>query len=95
MNRDIVGNWAEQSVIRKVRRIAKDQGVYVNDSKEFSGYDRQFIMLQQGRKLVEDVEEFIVPENATTRQLAKAFSKYGDSKKKSRIITRKFAEIIA
>lgn len=86
---------------KSVKRAVKSDGVYVNDNKKLSGYDRQFILVQRKgtyrrpADFIEESSELEVPDGATTRQLAKAFSKFGDAKKKSRIITRKFAEMVA
>lgn len=100
--RDIIGSnryfefdGKDENFIRKIRKAARSEGVYVNDKKDCSGYDRQFIMINDSRRLVAEVEELALPDNATTRQIGKAFSKFGDSKKKSRIVTQKFAEIVA
>lgn len=107
--RDVIGHGNAQyrndvsSVARQVKKIARSEGVFVNDNSEASGYDRQFILLQRtvGRRfnrqtvLVDDVEEMDIPENATAAKIAKAFSKQGEAKKKSRIVTRKFAEMVA
>jgi len=98
VSRDVIGHWVERwdydKIIKTVRKNIREDGVYVNDN--MAGYDRQFILqLNREGQVVDDAEELEVTEGMTTRQLAKAFSKFGNSKKKSRIVTRKFAEIVA
>ena len=82
-------------VSKKIRSEANRNGVYVNDNKARSGYDRQFILIQKGDNIAVSVEDLDVPDGASAAKLAKAFTKFGDSKKKSRILTKKFAEIVA
>ena len=99
-SRDIVtpspDAWLEVGdVTKKIRSESNKHGVYVNDNKARSGYDRQFILIQKSNDIATNVGELTVPDGATTAKLAKAFSKFSDSKKKSRILTKKFAEIVA
>ena len=80
--------WDEQSQMR--RKIVRE-GILVLDN--ISGYDRRFLVLDVTMwDVVEDLE---FSDTATAAQIAKAFSKFSGSKKKSRVITQKFAEIVA
>ena len=75
----------------KMNRQIKSDGILVLDAE--SGYDRRFLVLDVTmRDAVEDLE---FSDTATAAQIAKAFSKFSGSKKKSRVITQKFAEIVA
>ena len=74
-----------------MRRKIVREGILVLDN--ISGYDRRFLVLDVTmRDVVEDLE---FSDTATAAQIAKAFSKFSGSKKKSRVITQKFAEIVA
>lgn len=104
VRRDVIGQREAtrlevKEITKKVSSAAKNTGVYVNDNKNTTGYDRQFLLLQRSSKfggsVADDVQELEVEAGATTSKIAKAFSKHGNSKKKSRIVTQKFAEIVA
>jgi ACT domain-containing protein len=78
---------------RAARKEIKDNGALILDDD--IGYDRRFIILNSGSSLSAKTEDLEVSENATPAQLAKAFKKFSGSKKNNRIITKKFAEMVA
>lgn len=89
-------DWVKVSdASKKIRSEANKNGVYVNDNKTRSGYDRQFVLIQKANNIAASVDDLNVPDGASAAKLAKAFTKFSDSKKKSRILTKKFAEIVA
>lgn len=80
----------EQKAARKQMR---DDGAWVLDKN--SGYDRRFIILDKNASMSGESENLDVEDNATPAQIAKAFKKFSGSKKGNRVITKKFAEVIA
>jgi len=81
---------AQQNAAKKSLR---DDGALVIDND--LGYDRRFIMVDKGASLSGSTEDLEVSNDATPAQIAKAFKKFSGSKKGNRIITRKFAEMLA
>jgi hypothetical protein len=59
------------------------------------GYMRRFILMSSTNEMQGKVEDLEVDYGMTTKQLAKAFNKANGSKKKSRVVTQKFAELVA
>jgi hypothetical protein len=60
-----------------------------------SGFDRYFVVKSDRKSIDTDTEELEIDENASKAQIAKAFKKYSSSKKGNRVLSAKFAEIIA
>ena len=82
-----------ESQQKAARKELKDNGALILDND--IGYDRRFIILNNSGSLSGQTEDLEVNENATPAQLAKAFKKFSGSKKNNRIITKKFAEMVA
>ena len=68
-------------------------GVWIMDKAD--GYDRRFIMVDKSSSMSGETEEFEVEAEATPAQIARAFKKFSGSKKGNRVITTKFAELVA
>lgn len=80
------------SEIPKLTKMIRAEGcAVVNDSL---GYNRRFI-LTQNKALDGEIENVNIDSGMTPASIAKAFNKSNSSKKKSRILTKKFAEIVA
>ena len=59
-----------------------------------SGYDEYYLLRSEGLDTEED-SEFEVKENATTRGLVSAFSKYTGNRLSSRVVLNRFIGMIA
>jgi hypothetical protein len=59
------------------------------------GYMRRFILVNKTNAMQGKLDDFEVDDNMTTRKIASEFKKASDSKKKSRVVTQKFAELVA
>lgn len=59
-----------------------------------AGYDEYYLLRAEGLDTEEDVE-FVVKENATTRGLVSAFSKYAGNRLSNRVVLNRFVEMIA
>ena len=81
---------AAQQVVRK--EMTKN-GVWVVESE--SGYDRRFIMIDKSSSMSGETEELEIEATATPAQIARAFKKHSGSKKGNRVVTKKFAELVA
>jgi hypothetical protein len=68
-------------------------GVWVTDNTD--GYDRRFVVINGSDKMSGSTGEFQTQEDATPAQITKAFKKFSGSKKGNRVLTQKFAELIA
>lgn len=73
------------------RKEVTANGVAVFDNN--AGYNRRFVMPADQMKA--DVEDLEVDADMTVAKIAKAFTKSNGSKKKSKIVTQKFAEMVA
>jgi hypothetical protein len=60
-----------------------------------SGFNRYFVVKSDRKSIDTDNEELEIDQNASKAQIAKAFKKYSSSKKGNRVLSAKFAEIIA
>jgi hypothetical protein len=60
-----------------------------------SGFNRYFVVKSDHKSIDTDNEELEIDQNASKAQIAKAFKKYSSSKKGNRVLSAKFAEIIA
>ena len=83
----------EQAQQNAAKKSLKDDGALVIDND--LGYDRRFIIVDKGASLSGSTEDLEVDNDATPAQIAKAFKKFSGSKKGNRIVTRKFAEMLA
>ena len=83
----------QQAQQNAAKKSLRDDGALVIDND--LGYDRRFIMVDKGASLSGSTEDLEVSNDATPAQIAKAFKKFSGSKKGNRIITRKFAEMLA
>ena len=77
--------------LKTKQKEARNTGVAVLDDN--MGYNRRFIV--PASSVDADVEDLKVNGEMTTKNIAKAFSKANGSKKKSKVITQKFAELVA
>jgi hypothetical protein len=81
-------NWGEaKALVGQLR----SKGVLIVDKN--SGYDRRFII--SSKSLNNQIAELNFDDDASAKQIGRAFSKAAGSKKNSRILTQKFSEIIA
>ena len=77
----------------KLRKEMKNNGtVLLNDD---IGYDHRFLILNKSASLSTNTESLVVKSDATNAQITNAFKKYSGSKKNNRILTTKFADMIA
>jgi hypothetical protein len=82
-----------ESEQRAARKELKDNGALILDND--IGYDRRFIIIDKGRSLSGQTDDLEVDADATPAQIARAFKKFSGSKKNNRIVTKKFAEMVA
>ena len=80
-----------EDVFKAKRKEVNANGVAVFDDN--AGYNRRFVMPADQMKA--DVEDLEVDADMTVAKIAKAFTKSNGSKKKSKIVTQKFAEMVA
>lgn len=73
------------------KKEIRNTGVAIFDNN--AGYDRRFVM--PADKMSEEIEDLEVDADMTVAKISKAFSKSNGSKKKSKVITQKFAELVA
>jgi hypothetical protein len=83
-------NYSEQQAARK--EMTKN-GVWVVEKE--SGYDRRFIMVDKSASMSGETDDFEIESTATPAQIARAFKKHSGSKKGNRVVTKKFAELVA
>ena len=83
-------NKGEVSYKKKIADI-RDNGVAVFDNN--AGYNRRFVM--KADQMNESVFDLEVDSDMSVNKIAKAFTKSNGSKKKSKIVTQKFAELVA
>ena len=76
----------------KLKRDIRNNGVAVIDNN--LGYQRRFI-LTKNENMNGEIDDLEVDNGMTAKKIAKAFGKSNGSKKKSRVVTQKFAELIA
>lgn len=81
----------DDTILRAARKELREKGVYTVDNQ--FGYSRRFVLMNE--QVDAEVEELEVNSSMTAAQAARAFKKSSSSKKKSRVITQKFAEIVA
>jgi len=82
-----------ESEQKAARKELKDNGALILDND--IGYDRRFIIIDKGRSLSGQTDDLEVDADATPAQIARAFKKFSGSKKNNRIVTKKFAEMVA
>jgi len=90
MYRTTVNDYKSQQEIKT--SMSRD-GVWV--SNDVNGYDRRFVIVDSSDTMSGENDDFEIADTATASQIAKAFSKYSGSKRGNRVVTQKFAEIIA
>ena len=73
------------------KKEIRDTGVAVFDNN--NGYDRRFIL--PADRMSDNIEGLDVDSDMSVAKIAKAFNKSNGSKKKSKVITQKFAELVA
>ena len=77
----------------EARKEMTKTGVWVVENE--SGYDRRFIMIDKSASMSGENDELEIDSSATPAQIAKAFKKHSGSKKGNRVVTKKFAELVA
>jgi hypothetical protein len=89
------GKWDPDFASKRngIRRQLRNNGVIVLD--EHLGYQRRFILQADTKEMKGEVDGLEVDSDMTAKKIAKAFSKSNGSKKKSRVVTQKFAELVA
>jgi len=75
------------------KRDIRNKGVAIFDDN--LGYQRRFILPVQTKAMQGEVEGLEVNGEMTAKKIAKAFGQSNGSKKKSRVLTQKFAELVA
>jgi hypothetical protein len=83
----------ETSKQTAARKELKNTGAFIVDND--IGYDRRFLIIDRGQAISGKTDDLEVNSDATPAQIAKAFKKFSGSKKNNRVITKKFAEMIA
>lgn len=84
--------WIDEK-IKEARKDVRKDGAAIFD--ENCGYNRRFIIDGRGSEMEGQVDDLEVDSDMTAAKIAKAFSKSNGSKKKSRLVTQKFAEMVA
>jgi hypothetical protein len=77
----------------EARKSMTKDGVWVTNNCR--GYDRRFVIVDISDNMTGKSDDFEIAEKATASQIAKAFTKFSGSKKGNRVVTQKFAELIA
>lgn len=75
------------------KRDIRNNGVAIFDNN--MGYQRRFILMSQTASMQGEIDDLEVDSGMTAKKIAKQFGKSNGSKKKSRVITQKFAELVA
>ena len=83
----------ETSKQTAARKELKTTGAFIVDND--IGYDRRFLIIDRGQSMSGKTDDLEVDSTATPAQIARAFKKFSGSKKNNRVITKKFAEMIA
>ena len=86
--RELFGNTADDFALKA--KFRKDKSMIVTSA----GYDEFYLLRAEGLDTDDDVE-FVVKENATTRGLVSAFSKYTGNRLANRVVLNRFVEMIA
>ena len=77
----------------EARKSMTKDGVWIKN--DCNGYNRRFVIVDSSNKMTGQSDDFEIAEKATANQIAKAFSKFSGSKKGNRVVTQKFAELVA
>ena len=77
----------------EARKSMTKDGVCIKN--DCNGYNRRFVIVDSSNKMTGQSDDFEIAEKATANQIAKAFSKFSGSKKGNRVVTQKFAELVA
>ena len=85
-------SW-DHAAQKKAKSDMTKNGVWIVENN--SGYDRRFIMLDKSASMSGETEELEIESSATPAQIARAFKKHSGSKKGNRVVTQKFAELVA
>jgi hypothetical protein len=82
----------ESAPVKMAQKNLKTEGVAVFDNNK--GYSRRFLVSAKVMNAAADVE-LELNEDASFKQAAKALTKFGNAKQKSRLLSQKFADIIS
>lgn len=86
-------NYVDENKLKELRKIYNKQKFLNMDN--VSGFDRYFITKSDRKSIDTDNDELEIDDNASKAQIARAFKKFSSSKKGNRVLSAKFAEIIA
>ena len=90
----IEGNGVDRAkAFGTAKALMKAHGTWIVDNVD--GYDRRFVVLDNTASMSAENDAFSVDKEATPAQIAKAFKKYSGSKKGNRLLTQRFAELLA
>ena len=95
--RGAIWNYSKEFVTTEklreyMKAYRKEKFIAFDDTQ---GYDRVFVLKADKKALDTENEELEFDKNATKNQIKKAFTKHTSSKKGNRILSAKFAEIVA
>ena len=82
----------ESAPVKMAQKNLKTEGVAVFDNNK--GYSRRFLVSAKVMNAAADVE-LELNEDANFKQAAKALTKFGNAKQKSRLLSQKFADVIS
>lgn len=85
--------YIDRDELKELRKTYNKQKFLSMDN--VSGFDRYFITKSDRSSIDTDVDELEIDDNASKAQITKAFMKFSSSKKGNRVLSAKFAEIIA
>ena len=85
-------NWDDDRIKAARKDVRKDGAAIFDDN---CGYNRRFVIDARDAAMAGQIDELDVDSGMTAAKIAKAFSKSNGSKKKSRLVTQKFAEMVA
>lgn len=88
-----IDNSVGYSDIKARKAELKQNGCVVLDDN--MGYMRRFILVGNTKEMRGEIDDLEIEDGMTTASIAKSFGKASGSKKKSRVVTQKFAELVA
>lgn len=80
-----------QKVEKMLNEFRKEKSLILDGT---AGYDKYYV-IKSDTLDTDDIEDFEIKENATTKNMVNAFSKYNQSKLSSRVILNSFIKMIA
>jgi hypothetical protein len=89
-----INRYHREKDVYKIAKLKEDFRKNKYDIVTNSGFDEYYLIKAEGMDTDEDTE-FSVKDNASTRQLATAFSKYANNRVNNRIVLNRFIETIS